>query len=302
MNDASTSSPAIAAPVRPAVPRPRKITVIEPRQPGLVARVTEFWRYRRLVAYFSRRFVEKRYSRTWLGWIWLPLRPALDVATRALLFGALLQVTSGNEVPYFLFFLVGHSAWHFFAGAAYWATRSLELNRRVMRRVYVPRLVPMVSSLAPSLVEYMLYTVITAIVLVYFVIVDGTFYLHVAPSTLYAPCAILVCALVAVSIGFWTAPFAVQARDVRFVLRYILGFWLFLTPVIYPLSAVPKGFQTIERLNPMTAPIQLLKLGMFGQAELPTVSVVSTAVWLLVVGVGGFVFFSRAESRALDSL
>jgi lipopolysaccharide transport system permease protein len=224
------------------------------------------------------------------------------VGSRVLLFGALLQVSTGSSVPYFVFYLIGASAWRFFDGAAYWATRSIELNRRVLRRVYIPRLIVMVAALAPTVTEYLIYGVITVIVLGYYVLTTGQLYLHFSPEMAFAPLGILLCGLMAISIGFWTAPYAAQARDVRFTLRYVLGFWLYLTPVIYPLSSVPRSYRTIAEYNPMTAPIQLVKLGVLGNTELPVGSILATVVFLCVVGFGGFVFFSRAESLALDSL
>ena len=84
--------------------------------------------------YFGRRFVEKRYARTHLGWLWLILRPALVVVSRTLIFGGVLAIASG-KVPYTLFFLVASAVWNLFAETTYWATRSLELNRGVLGKM-----------------------------------------------------------------------------------------------------------------------------------------------------------------------
>ena len=253
--------------------------------------------------FFSRRFLEKRYQRTWLGWIWLPLRPTLDISIRVLLFAGLLKVRSGSDVPYFLFFLVGMSAFRFFEHAAYMSTRGIELNRGILRRVYVPRLTVVAAGIAPGVVEYALYGCITVVALAYYRVVDGRFYLNLGVQTLLWPAGLVLIVLMVFSVALWTSPLAPQARDVRFGLRYILGLWSFITPVIYPLSAVPPSYRRLVELNPMTAPVQMVKYGFFGVGDkVLLTSLAATGVWLVIVGFGGFVFFSRAESIALDSL
>jgi lipopolysaccharide transport system permease protein len=281
--------------------RSPSITVIEGRRTGPRERAAEFWRYRRLLSYFGRRYIEKSFIRTWLGWVWIPLRPALDVGSRVLLFGGLLGVPSG-DVPYLVFFLVGMSAWTFFDRTAYWATRSIELNRRVLRRMYVPRLTVLAAAAAPSALNYALYCVITAIVVFYYRFADGVFYVTFGLETFMAVAGLALVAALALSIGLWTSIFGAQARDVRFMLTYVLGFWFFLTPVIYPLSEVPESFRGVVELNPMTAPVELVKAGLLGGGDVPTTALAVTLGTIGVIALSGFWFFGRSETAALDSL
>lgn len=290
---ATTQPVAALAPARPRV--------IEPRQPGPLERVREFWRYRRLIPYFGKRFIEKLYLRTWLGWLWIPLRPILDVGARVLIFGALLGVPS-DGVPYLLFFLIGMSAWQFFATTTYWATRCVELNRRVLKRMYLPRLTVLVASVAPSALFYIMYMIIAAIVVAYYQIADGVFYLVLGPELLIAVAGLVLSTLLALSIGLFTSIWGAQARDVRFTLAYVLNFWFFLTPVIYPLSTIPEGFQTVASLNPMTAPIEMVRYGFLGSGEVPLTALAVSVGTIVVIALGGLAYFSRSEALALDGL
>lgn len=274
--------------------------VIEPRPPALSARLGEYWRYRSLTAYFGRQMLMKLYRRTVLGWLWIPLRPTLQVITSAFVFGGLLGVSSG-AIPYPLFFLLSTAAWELFSFTLLWGTRSIEQSRRVLKKMYVPRLTCLTGAIWPAGAVFLTYVVMAVLTVGGYALIDGRLYVDVMTLPL-APLGLLLCLAVAFSIALFTSVYAAQARDVRFAVGYLIGFWLFMSPVIYPLSEVPDAYRFVILLNPMTFPLELFRLGVFGEGELPLVSVVSTTALVLVVGGAGMRFFNRSEARALDNL
>jgi lipopolysaccharide transport system permease protein len=237
------------------------VRVIERREPGVIHRVGEFWRYRRLIPWFGQQMMMKLYQRTWLGWVWIPLRPMIQVSSSAFVFGGLLGVNSGS-VPYLLFFLLTTAMWDLFSFTLLWGTRSIEMGRRVLRIMYVPRLTALSGCLVMSCTIFGIYVVM----------------------------------------GAFTSPIAVRARDVRFVVGFGLGFWMSLSPVIYPLSTVPEHYRTIIELNPMTAPLELFRIGVFDEGQVTTLSLASSLIVTAVVLVLGLRYFNRAETKALDSM
>lgn len=291
----SASSPA----GRPQQPKP--VHTITPRHAGPLQRLREAWAYRYLIPYFGKRYIEKRYSRTFLGWVWIPLRPALDIGARTLLFGGLLSLPSGG-LPYFLFFVTGMSAWQLLDRTAYWATRSLELNRRVLTRIYVPRFTALLAAAIPALLDFLLYSVIALIAVVYYRFADGVLYVEFSLRTLWTLLGLLLLILLGMTVGLWTSPFAGRARDVRFGLSYGLGLWYFVTPVIFPYGAVPSRFQVLAEFNPATAPIEMVKFGLLGTGRIPFTSLAVTGATFLLVLVPGLWFFGRAEAAAVDHL
>ena len=106
-------------------------------------------------------------------------------------------------------------------------------------------------------------------------------------------------ALLGLGIGLWTSPFVAQARDIRFGFAYFTGAWLFLTPVIYPISAIPENFQTIAKSNPATAPVDAFKHALLGTPPPTTTSWIITLATVLVVVSGGLWFFGRKEREVL---
>lgn len=296
----SRSTGAEAATSRASLAR-REVHVIRPRRPGVFHRLADLWRYRQLVPFFGRRYIQKLYARTWLGWTWIPLRPAIDVSMRTILFGGLLAVPSAG-LPYFLFFLIGTAAWQLFERTATWSTRSLELNRGFLKRIYVPRLTPLVASIIPSVLDLLLYGVMATIAFGYYWLIDGRVYAELSVRTLWCVLGFFLLPALGLSVGLWTATYAARARDIRFALRYVLGIWYFVTPVIYPLGAIPSGFQRLAQLNPATAPVEMVKFGILGTGSVPYTSLYITLGFIAVVGGLGLWFFGRTEDAAVDSL
>jgi lipopolysaccharide transport system permease protein len=289
--------PAAAPEAEPA----RGVVIIEPRSTGAVERFREVGRYRALLPFFGRRALEKLYIRTHLGWLWIPMRPLLDVVLKALIFGGLLGAPSG-DVPYFLFFLIGMMAWTLFEQSLMWSTRSIELNRQLIKKLYFPRLLLPFAHLAPALVELFLYSIILAVSLVVFKVVDGTTHIPLEPQLILAPVGMLLGVLLALGISFWTSVLGAATRDMRFTLSYILGVWFFLTPVIYPLSSLPAFLQPFAVINPMTPIIEMVKWASVGVGALDLPGLALSVGMIVVIWASGLWFFSRAEALSVDQM
>jgi lipopolysaccharide transport system permease protein len=262
-----------------------------------VPRVRDLWTYRRLAGYFGFVFVERRYRRTWLGWLWIPLRPAVDVLTRVLFFGGFLGVSPGDR-PYFMFFIVGSAAWQLVSVGSMWATRSVDLHRSLLDRVHLPRATAVAGAIVPGLLEFLIYATICLAGTAYFYFNDGRMYLQIDTTTVLSVIGLFLLCLWIFAIGLWLAPLAARARDVRFLLRYVFSFWYFVTPVIYPTSYLPEKYRPFAEYNPLSAPVEFVKYGLLGTSPPPPHSVVSSLVSLAVVLLGGLYFFHRSEHAA----
>ena len=262
----------------------------------------EAWRSRALIPYFGRRFLERRYARTVLGWIWIPLRPALDVGARVLLFGGFLGVASGDR-PYFMFFIIGMAAWVLFERTAVWALRALEVNRALLSRAYVSRLAALLAAVVPGALDFLLYLGIAAIGAGYYLLSDGTSYLFFGfRATAEVAAGLVLLVLYGLAIGLWTSVIAAEARDVRFFARYVFGFWYFLSPVIYPINTIPERYQGLAELNPITAPIELVKDGLLSTAPPTLSSLLVSLATLTVLLLGGLWFFARSQRPGVERI
>jgi lipopolysaccharide transport system permease protein len=277
------------------------VTVIEPRRQGVGPRLSELWGHRGLTRFFGNRALQKIYARTVLGRAWLVLRPVATTVPPALIFGGVLQAPS-DGLPYFLFFVAGMTAWTTFDRCLYWATRGIELNRSLLTRLYFPRLLLPVASITPGLVELALFVVMLALTVTWFGLVDGTWFLQVGPGVLAAVGALTLCLAFALGIGLWTSVLAARARDMRYSLQIVLSFWMLLTPVIYPLEAVPERFRDLVAVNPMTPLVELFRWGLLGRGDVQPISLAASITIIVCVALAGLWYFDRAEAASVDSM
>ncbi len=275
--------------------------VIEPVGLGFTSRAREFWQYRKLLWFLARKASTERYQGTTLGIFWLFARPLLPLIISTFIFGSLLKAPS-DGLPYFLFFLAGSSIWHFFERALLFVTRSLERARALVKKMYFPRLIAPVSSVMPALTDLGVYLGLLLGTAVYYLWKDGRWYLSIGPGFLVACGAVVIAFVLAIALGLFTAVWQVRHREVRFTIRYVMRFWFYLTPVIYPMSQVPPNLHWVIYLNPMASVVETFKWGLLGVGQLPVVPLLATLVIVPVLLAAGIWYFSRSETASVDEM
>lgn len=280
-----------------------ELWVIEPRQHSTFARVRELWSYRYLWWFFASATVTALYRGTALGWLWLLLRVVAPIGLNAMVFGNILDQESNVEgLPYFLFFLCGWVSWIVFERSMFYITRSVERNRRLVTRVYFPRLILPVSAMAPGLVYLGLLIIVLAITVVFFHQHSGIWYVTFSPRLFVAAGAIVVSLLFAIGVGLWTSVLQARYRDVRYALQYVTPFWFLLTPVVYPMSVLSGKYASLVAINPMASIVEAFKWGTLGRGELAQGPVTLSLSLVLVTMVTGLWFFNREETASVDKL
>ncbi len=266
---------------------------------GLTAAVGDAWRHRRLLPFIGDRALRKIYRRTVLGWMWLFITPLFPLALRALIFGALLGVSS-NGLPYFLFLLGGTIVWDAFASTLLWGTRSLEMNRHLTEQIHMPRTLMPIGNITPALLDLTIKLAVFVLALAYYASRDDRLYLRHDAGVLWAGAALALGGLFALGISLFTSVWGETTRDMRFALGQLLSVWYLLTPVLYPLSAVPEAYRGWMLLNPMAIIAETFKWGLFGVGVFDPQAFGGAAAGIFALTVMGFLYFIRAESRAVD--
>ncbi|HXG87664.1 MAG TPA: ABC transporter permease [Vicinamibacterales bacterium] len=272
---------------------------IEPREQGVTATAREVWAHRRFMSFLAVRALRKMYARTALGWLWLFITPLWPVLLRAIVFGGLIGMT-GEGIPYFLFLLVGSVLWDFFASGLMWGTRGLELHRNVLEHVYLPRVIMPLATMAPALLDLVLISGVLALAAVYYLAVDGRMYLTLGAPTLLGLVALLMTTVLAFGIGLFTAVWGETARDARFTMGQVLLVWFLLTPILYPMSAVPAHYRPWMLLNPLAAFVETFKWSLLGVGRFDAFAFGLAVALSVSVVLLGLLFFSRIEVRRAD--
>jgi lipopolysaccharide transport system permease protein len=275
--------------------------MIEPRRDGALEKVRELWRYRYLWWYFAADALKAMYRRTKLGWIWLVIRVTAPVSITALIFGGLLGIAS-NGPPYFLFFSCGMTTWILFERSLLVVTRSLERNRKLITKVYFPRLILPLSAVAPGLLYLAILLIVIFLTVIYYRRQEGIWYITLRPELLTAVAAVLLTLVFTVSVGLWTSVLQARYPDIRQGIRYVMPFWMYLTPIIYPVNIIPEPWRWLTGLNPMASIVEIFKWGTLGYGQLHMTSIALSLGIIVLTMVSGIWFFNREEASSIDTL
>lgn len=256
------------------------------------------WHFRRVVGHLGWIFVVRKFRGMWLGLLWIPLRPAIDLLGRAFVFGGLLQVGSGDR-PYLIFLTVGMATWILFDRTAYFGYRGLGLHRRLLVRTQVPWLSTPVAATVPAALDAALYAAFGIILGIYYKIEHGTSYFTLSWTTSSSILGVVLIALCGITLSLWTGPLVLKIPDLRFIIRYMLGFWFFLTPVLYAPQKLPDRYLVLFDLNPLTAPVELVKYGLIGTGAPTARSLTVTFIALAVAFPLGLIYLRRTERAEL---
>jgi lipopolysaccharide transport system permease protein len=261
-------------------------------------RLKPAWAYRHAIPFFGMRVVDKRFRGTWLGWLWIPLRPALQMFSKAFVFGGLLGVGSGDR-PYLIFLMVGQASWDFFDRMVYWGFRGIRTNRRILDRAPIPWAVAVTSTVVPATLDALPFVVIGALVSLYYKLAQGSFYITLSPlSVVRLVGGLALLAAWGIALSLVVSPLIIMVRDIRFVIRYVISFLYFLTPVLYAISSLPAEYRVLATYNPISAPIEMIKDNLLETGPPATASVVVSLAALIVVFPLGLLVCSFAERRA----
>lgn len=253
--------------------------------------MSAIWEYRELFFFLALRDVKIKYRQAVLGVAWAAIQPLVTMVLFAWLFSQRMNPEAGSQDSK-VFYLSALVPWLYFSGAVSGASNSLVGNADMLRKVYFPRLVLPGAAALASLVDLG----VGLAVLLVFIAVFGSLSLKLL---LWIPLVILLF-VASLSVGAFLAAINARYRDVKHTVPFLLQIWLFLSPVIYPITAIPEQFRFFVALNPMVG-----ILGAFRATAIPT-STVDLPSLLVSIGstvvLGGFalLYFLRTEVELAD--
>ena len=269
------------------------IQIIQPGRGWTNVGWAELWRYRELLYFLVWRDVKVRYKQTALGALWAVLQPLLQMVVFTIFFGRLAGLDARTEgVPYPAHVYIGLTLWLLFANSVTQSGNSLVGNTNLITKVYFPRLTLPLASIGAVLVDFCISLVILLPLMVYYKISVSW---HVALVPVFVT-GTLVCAA---GVGATLSALTVAYRDFRYVVPFLVQLWMFVTPVIYPVSVVPSSWRWLLALNPMSGLVEGFRAAFLGgPLDWPSTSFsigMAAAVFL-----AGLRFFRSVERRFAD--
>ena len=270
----------------------RPITVIEPPKRWVPLDLRELWNQRELVYFLAWRDIKVRYKQTVLGASWAILQPVFAMVVFSLFFGRLGGLPS-DGLPYPIWSFAGLVPWTFFSQGLTQAANSLVMSQNLLRKVYFPRLAIPVATVLSAAVDFVLAFVVLAAMILFYRI-------EPTPRVLWViPLAALAFAT-ALGAGLWFAALSVRYRDVRFVVPFLVQFWLFATPIAYPSSLLPERWHAVYAVNPMTGVVEGFRWALLGANTQPGSMVIVSTVAAVLILIGGAYYFRSVERTFAD--
>lgn len=253
----------------------------------------ELREYLHLAVLLGRRDITTRYRQTALGTVWIFAGALVTAGLFSFVFGRVARLPSGGY-PYFVFSYSGLLAWNLYSTVLTSVSGCLNPNSSLISKIYFPRLVLPISTLASTLLNLVLSTAILAGLLV-------AFGVGFSWQILLLPVWLLLALVLAMGVGLFLVSFSVMYRDVGYFTPVLTSILLYLSPVAYSLQSVPADLRTVYLLNPLAAILEGTRWSALGSDQLPpTWSIVYSATFAVLFLVFAVSVFSYRESHFAD--
>ena len=275
-------------------------THIEPKNGWFDIDLKELWRYRDLVWLFTKKNFILIYKQTILGPAWIILQPLMTTLIYTLVFGGIAGIST-DGTPQLLFYMGGTALWSFFSTCLTNTAGTFTRNAGVFGKVYFPRLVMPISTVLSSAINFAVQFCMFLLFWIFYV-VNG----QVAPNfagILLLPLILLYLGFLGLGCGIIISSLTTKYRDLAMLVTFGVQLWMYITPVVYPLSTLGDGLlRKLIMLNPVTCAVEAFRWVFLGAG---TVNVLNWSVSTLVTAVVvvlGVVIFSKVEKTFMDTV
>lgn len=253
----------------------------------MVTVIKNFIRYKDFLASVVKRDISKKYYKSYLGVLWTVLHPLLTAVVITIVFSALFQ----RSIPNFpVYLLCGQLLYHFNSDATSVSLNSMIKNNSIIRKIYIPKYMFVVSDLVVSFVN-LLFAFIPLIAIV---IYTGT---KITWLWLLIPIVLLLQATFTLGISLILAAYGVFFRDLTHLYGVLLTMGHYLSAIFYPISIVPEKYLFLWRLNPLVNYITILR-DIVHNAVLPSMdNIVIGVIYSILTLSLGCVIFSENQDR-----
>lgn len=260
--------------------------------------VKELWAYRHLLFRFVKRDFLVNYQQTLLGPLWVVLQPVLTLIVYVLVFGRWMGINTGSSPPV-LFFLCGILLWGLFSDLFTGTAFIFTYYSSLYNKVYFPRLIIPFSVAGTHLLRFLIQVVLLVIVFVFYALYRN-FSFTLNFWLLVLPLAILLTALFALALGLIFCILTARYRDLSNIVHLGIRLFMFVTPVIYPVSLVPSGIRWFVNANPLSALFEVFRYALLGQGSFTMGQLLYSAIFIIIVFFIALAWFNKQAIRLID--
>lgn len=269
-----------------------KLSIIEPKTGWVAIDLKEIWKYRELLYFLTKRDIKVRYKQTVLGGLWAIIQPLLTMIVFTLFFGKLAKIPS-DGIPYPIFVYAGLLPWTYFANALGASGNSLVGSQNLITKVYFPRIIIPASASLAGLLDFFIAMIVLGLLMIYYQYIPGL-------GILLFPFLVALTFICSVGVGLWLSALNVEYRDIRYAIPFLIQIWMFVSPVIYPVSMVKEKYQWLLAINPMGGVINAYRVSLLGHKPIDWTLLWISTVIILSLFLSGMYYFRRMEKTFAD--
>lgn len=252
----------------------------------------ELYAYRDLFRYLVRREIKVRYAQSAIGVGWAILQPLFTMLVFTVIFGRLAKIGSDGS-PYALFSFAGLVPWMFFSNAVTDGVNGLIGGATMMSKVYFPRMFMPLAANAARLIDFGVASIVMAGLMIWYGVIPNS-------GALALPWILMMMFLTASGATLWLSSFAIQYRDVKHAMGFVVQILMYAAPVVYPASLIPESFQRVYAINPMVGVIEGLRSGWLGTRGMPWDFLMIGSISAVLLFVTGVSYFNTKQRVFAD--
>jgi lipopolysaccharide transport system permease protein len=239
------------------------------------------------------------YKQTILGPLWYIIQPLVNSVIFTIIFGKLAKIPT-DGIPPFLFYMSGTVAWGYFATCLAQTSNTFVTNREIFGKVYFPRMTVPISIVITGIFQFLIQFVIFIGFLLYYWYQGA----NVEPSimVLTLPLILLQMAILGLGMGILVSSLVTKYRDLTFAMTFAIQVWMYLTPVVYPLTQVPENYRNLYVLNPMVSIVESFRGAFLGVSSIEPQQILISMFVTMGIFVIGIILFSRIEKTFMDTV
>lgn len=274
---------------------------IKPNKGILDFNLKEIYRYKDLLKMFVKRDFITFYKQTILGPLWFFIQPIITTIIFVIIFGKLAGIST-DGAPKTLFYLLGIIVWNYFADCLNNNSKVFLDNQGIFGKVYFPRIIKPLSIVLSNLIKCSIQLLLFLLIFLFF-IYNKDFQFVLTFKLLLFPFLILLTGAFGLGLGLIISSLTIKYRDLVFLLQFGIQMFMYATPVVYPLSSIPKKYQLFYSMNPLTGIIESVRhIFLNSPIEFPWHSLLLTIIIIPILLFLGFLSFNKTEKNFIDKV
>lgn len=272
---------------------------IKPKASFFHLNLKDVWQYRYLLWLFVKRDFTASYKQTILGPTWHFIQPLFTTITYFVIFNKIAGLSTDGAPPV-LFYMSGITIWNYFASCLNSTSNTFVANAGIYGKVYFPRLIVPLSSVASNIVRFGIQFLLLAFIILWFK-VSGIFF-NVSFYVLLIPVLLFIMAGIGLGLGIIISSLTTKYKDLTVLIGFAVQLLMYVTPVIYPLSAIQSKYLYLIQLNPITPLVEAFRFSLLGSGSFTLGSLLYSFGFMCVVLFAGLLIFSKVERSFMDTV